>query len=235
MLGGFTLSFLNAKNVTSTVTNTVGETTTMSVGSTTTVTQVIFTTSTLQVTTQLRFPQLVLQLSTTTISSGQELSINVYEYNPFLNVLNVSAATQFLESKNISQGIECGYYLPFGVSVFSGYYSALNFTKGSPLSISDNWVPDCVAEAISPAFYEFSPSSYNATIFSNASGSSNSTEEGMNAPMEASVATTGYWASIFPYANTRFQSFPSDVYTVVTCDDWGEVEVAHFTVLPNAT
>ena len=98
VLGGFTLSFLNTKDVPSTATKTVDETTMMRVGSTTTVTQVMVTTSTLHATTLLKFLQLILQLNATTMRSGQAISINVSEYNPFPSVLNVTASTQFLES-----------------------------------------------------------------------------------------------------------------------------------------
>ena len=233
VLAGFTLSFLIAKNVPSTVTNTINETTTMSVGLTTTVTQVMMTTSTLQLTTQLRFPQLILQLNVTTIMSGQAISINISEYDPFLSFLNVTASTQFLQDNNFTLG-PCGSFdLPFGIAVFQGYFTAMNFSSGKSLNIYSSYETECPAYQ-SPDYYMFLPSSYNATPFHN--------ETTFYGPpwitMIDSIETTGFWNSGFPNSTNQsehFQSFPSGVYTLVAGDDWQEVEVAHFTVLPNAT
>ena len=109
--------------------------------------------------------ELSLSLDATTYKLYQDVSIVIDEKNTLSKTNRVSASNKRPLS-GLSLG-PCNEGSPFGVAIFSGYYSPADVLKGTPLVIFDpNGVYHCPAFSWAEgAVYEFKPLSDIAAIF----------------------------------------------------------------------
>jgi hypothetical protein len=167
--------------------------------------------------------ELSLSLDMTTYKLYQDVSIVIDERNTLLRTNRVSAGYKWSLS-GLSLG-PCTQGSPFGVAVFSGYYSPTDVLKGKPLVIFD---PDQVYHC--PAFswaegavYEFKPSSDIAAISHDSVPPSNGTDTQILKELQLSH----YWTGSYP---ATINSFEPGIYTIVAGDEWGALVVLHFMV-----
>ena len=163
---------------------------------------------------------------------GQNVSISITEYNVLAGYNNVSASNEWPAQ---TTPIEvCDAIYPLQLGVISGYYDASNMSQASASQvvrfIDPNLVYHCPAiPAIS--FYNFEP---NSDIVDMCFGSNASS---CYSPMTASVKFNGTWIGGYSPSgnpgNATLQNLSPGVYTAVGGDEWGQLVLLHFTIVPN--
>ena len=169
--------------------------------------------------------ELSLSLDATTYQLYQDVSIVIDEKNTLSKTNRVSASNKWPLS-GLSLG-PCNQGSPFGVAVFSGYYSSADVLKGTPLIIFDpNGVYHCPAFSWAEgAVYEFKPLSDNATIVGSCVPPCS-----CDLQINQELQLSHYWTGSYP---ATINSFDPGIYTVVAGDEWGALVVLHFTVTGN--
>ena len=167
--------------------------------------------------------KLSLSLNSTTLQTGQSVSIVIDEQNMLPVVNNVSSSDSWLLS-GLSL-CSCGTInYPFGVAIFQGYYSSANVSTATPLMLYDpgalHGCPMILSEITA---YVFQPSINIADIF----GSCDPNPCTSDTEMNATVSATGYWMGS---PTATLTNFSPGIYTVVAGDEWGTSAVLHFTV-----
>jgi hypothetical protein len=172
--------------------------------------------------------ELSLSLDATTYKLYQDVSIVIDEKNTLSKTNRIFASDKW-PFKGLTLG-PCTQGSPFGVAVFSGYYSPADVLKGTPLVLFD---PDQFYHC--PAFswaegtvYEFKPSSDIAAIFHDSVPPSNGTDTQILKELQLSH----YWTGSYP---ATIHSFEPGIYTIVAGDEWGALVVLHFTVTNTTT
>ena len=167
--------------------------------------------------------ELSLSLDATTYKLYQDVSIVIDEKNTLSKTNRVLASSK-RPLKGLTLG-PCTQGSPFGVAVFSGYYSPADILKGTPLALFD---PDQFYHC--PAFswaegivYEFKPSSDIADIFHDSVPPSNGTDTQILKELQLSH----YWTGSYP---AIIHSFEPGIYTIIAGDEWGAMVVLHFMV-----
>jgi hypothetical protein len=116
---------------------------------------------------------------------------------------------------------------PVTFEVLQGYYTAANFTDGNVVNIHGVQNMMCIVPTSALSYYLFRP---NSNVFDGPLP--NDSGQGGMAAMTSRGATTS--ASLQNVYSNGFQNpeqFPAGTYTVVAADNWGQLAVAHFTVL----
>jgi len=169
--------------------------------------------------------ELSLSLDATTYQLYQDVSIVIDEKNTLSKTNRVSASNKWPLS-GLSLG-PCNQGSPFGVAVFSGYYSSADVLKGTPLVIFDpNGVYHCPAFSWAEgAVYEFKPLSDNATVVGSCVPPCS-----YDLQINQELQLSHYWTGSYP---ATINSFDSGIYTIVAGDEWGALVVLHFTVTGN--
>ena len=169
--------------------------------------------------------ELSLSLDATTYQLYQDVSIVIDEKNTLSKTNRVSASNKRPLS-GLSLG-PCNQGSPFGVAVFSGYYSSADVLKGTPLIIFDpNGVYHCPAFSWAEgAVYEFKPLSDNATVVGSCVPPCS-----YDLQINQELQLSHYWTGSYP---ATINSFDPGIYTVVAGDEWGALVVLHFTVTGN--
>ena len=167
--------------------------------------------------------ELSFSLDATTYKLYQDVSIVIDEKNTLSKTNRISASDKW-PFKGLTLG-PCTQGSPFGVAVFSGYYSPVDVLKGTLLALFD---PDQFYHC--PAFswaegtvYEFKPSSDIAAIFHDSVPPSNGTDTQILKELQLSH----FWTGSYP---ATIHSFEPGVYTIAAGDEWGALVVLHFTV-----
>ncbi|WP_393971605.1 hypothetical protein OXIME_000172 [Oxyplasma meridianum] len=109
-------------------------------------------------------------------------------------------------------------YLPMGIAVLPGNYSADNMSNATPLQISPPSAADVDSQAINQ--YEFFPASTSAIAY---------TDTGQQERVDFSEKLS--LGGSYPGNSTQLTYFNPGAYTVVGADGWGMVTILHFTVL----
>ena len=169
--------------------------------------------------------ELSLSLDATTYQLYQDVSIVIDEKNTLSKTNRVSASNKWPLS-GLSLG-PCNQGSPFGVAVFSGYYSSADVLKETPLIIFDpNGVYHCPAFSWAEgAVYEFKPLSDNATVVGSCVPPCS-----CDLQINQELQLSHYWTGSYP---ATINSFDPGIYTVVAGDEWGALVVLHFTVTGN--
>ena len=166
--------------------------------------------------------ELSLSLDAATYQLYQDVSIVIDEKNTLSKTNRVSASNKRPLS-GLSLG-PCNQGSPFGVAVFSGYYSSADVLKGTPLVIFDpNGVYHCPAFSWAEgAVYEFKPLSDNATVVGSCVPPCS-----YDLQINQELQLSHYWIGSYP---ATINSFDPGIYTIAAGDEWGAWVVLHFTV-----
>lgn len=167
-------------------------------------------------------------------SGGILIMISLYNTLPTANNLSSSQAWPI---SGLLAG-PCSGYKPIGVAIMKGSYSAGNITQGQPLPLFEQ----IYCPAYFPAeYYIFGPTSDYVRMYSKPNSPSPSSIAQSSNPlgdMEAVVALNGACCrqlpgpqncSCYVYASIPFAT---GTYTVVGGDEWGDLAILHFFVMP---
>jgi len=103
---------------------------------------------------------------------------------------------------------------PIAFAVVQGFYTPLNISYARI-----QYGMGCTTVMGGVRFYLFQPVSNVVSVFGSCSPNPCFTK-----PMISSRSLNGYWSG------NQYLSFTPGVYTVAVADEWGDFEVAHFTV-----
>lgn len=172
--------------------------------------------------------ELELALNSTSIKSGQAISINVTEYNALNSVNNVTKAGDWAISGLTLGG--CGTLnYPLGIEIFKGNYSVNNISSLGAQTGLLFYHPGAYS---CPAIffvtdYEFEPASNIAAIQIMSSPSSSVGPY----PMTSAISASGSWTGGNAMGTGAVYHILADgVYTVVAGDEWGNIALEHFMV-----
>jgi len=219
-LGGIFLHF-GSSNTTSTTSSsqTTSSTSTTQVGSVTNGNGLEFTMS----------------LNSSTLQRGSNLTVFLNLYNTLGRINNVSGAEdwQLTNQSESSPSMNCAQNDPFRTEVLAGYYDQSNFSEGAPLVFTVFQPPlgfnQCLLYIVSAnntapsLFYTYSTNNY---VFSPTSDRAQWIATGFQtADQEAIMGETVVLKpSLF--------SDSSGTFTVVSGDEWGDLQIAHFVIEP---
>jgi len=166
-----------------------------------------------------------------------------------LQTNNNLTAPQDWPLPGLSPGACSAYNEPLGIAVMKGYYTMSNITSGQPLSL---FAPSYCPVYVSPAFFVFDPKSNYVRMISApqssvsllTSSTSTLTVTNIirdNNPLgnaERAIPLSGYCCRDLPGPQncTCYTSgsipFETGTYTVAGGDEWGDLVLLHFNVLP---
>ncbi len=200
------------------------------------------TTSTTSITTGINYPtfvqsnetknsglglELSLSLNSTLFAQGQEISINITEYNT-LQSNNTLAREDNWSVSGLSLG-PCSGNLPIGFEVFPGYYSTSNITQApasQAIRLYQPGVYSCPALFFVNS-YAFQPNSDIASI------GYQCTPAPCYSPItiSGSIAFNGSWSGGDENGGGAVHNpLGTGFYTVVGGDEWGQLILLHFVV-----
>ncbi len=166
---------------------------------------------------------LTVSLSQSTLNKGEGLNVSVELFNNESYFFTASVSNNwpyFLGVQTRMTMNPCSLDLPFGIVVLYEYYNLTNYSQGHPLIIYEPGTYAC--PIIFPvSSYEFLPLSDHALLIS-------SENSPINYTMQSITYVNGSW--VYVGNQLEFRNFSSGIYTVVTADEWGEIQIAHFTV-----
>ena len=169
---------------------------------------------------------LTLSLNTTQLEAGHAINISADIRNILPVVNNVTGASDWASPvfRDWMASTPCPYFAY--VLAFSGYYTQGNISSATPLQISPpGLIVPC--PAFLAGYYLFQPSSDEAPFFGGEAV----------LPMRAVAIVSGYYTPgqsynySLPSGGISPTPFPAGVYTVVAGDEWGQMAVAHFSVV----
>lgn len=110
-----------------------------------------------------------------------------------------------------------------GFGIFQGYYDQSNYTKATTLTLyNPTFTYLCTTQAFPNTFYSFQPHSdlveiaYAGSLY--------------NETISLFEQIGGYWSG--EYATGTYHVFPTGSYTIIAADEWGQVVLLHFVVIP---
>ena len=167
---------------------------------------------------------LTLLLSSFTLTKGEGLSISEELFNNESYSFTVAVSNNWPYFQGVQYRMTmdpCPDNLPFGFVILKGDYNLTTYSQGQPLMLYEpNVIYMCPAEFPINS-YEFLPFSDHVLILSNVNPPINFT-------LENSILLNGSWSYVGSKA--VFSNFPPGIYTVVAADEWGEIQIAHFSV-----
>ncbi len=150
-----------------------------------------------------------------TANSNGTITLSAYDFNTLDRPNNITTASHWPVPP-----FTCGLV---GYRVYQGYYSTSNYTKGKPLVTAGN-VPTCNPTS----YFIFNPLSSEGILHAPPSAVN-------TMPLNASISETlsGYWiGGNSMNAQTVLVPFPvGNDYTVAAEDEWGNIVIAHFSVV----
>ena len=159
---------------------------------------------------------LKLTVNDTSITQGQSFSLSVSEYNTLARNNNVSASSAWVVQG--ATGSCPSEIYPFGISVFSGHYTAANATEGAPVQIFP--ITACPMFIRLITGYVFLPQSVNASVLPG-----NGT---MSTAMQTSVTVGLNYTG--PALGGQGRPLSPGSYTLVASDEWGSLAFLYVTV-----
>ena len=154
-----------------------------------------------------------LQISSTGLSKGGSLTINVTETNTRGAPLNESAAKGWA-LQGLRMNACYSSVFPFGVGVYLGHYTQKNISKAVPLRIFP-LVPCPLFLRLITGYY-FQANSDEARVLPGS---------GQSLPMTDGLVAKGNYTS-----GTNPVPFSNGLYTVAAGDEWGSVVLLYFAV-----
>jgi hypothetical protein len=167
-------------------------------------------------------------------SAGILIMISLYNTLPSPN--NLSSA-QAWPIQGLLAG-PCAGYKPIGIAVMKGFYSAGNISAGQPLHLfQELFCP----QYFPAAYYIFGPTSDYVRMASKPSSASNASSVQSSNPLGDMVSVVPLDGSCcrqllgpqncgcYVYSSIPFST---GTYTVVGGDEWGDLVILHFSVLP---
>ncbi len=151
------------------------------------------------------------------MASGATIGISVSDYNPASSTLNLSKGSDWAVD-GLGTGWCPSLYLPFGIAVLRGVYTAANVSQAEPLEIFP--MVACPMIVMYIEGYSFQPMSDNASILPG----------GGVATMATGISASGTYGAAGSEIN-QFSPFAPGTYTVVAGDEWGNLAFAYFTVV----
>lgn len=151
--------------------------------------------------------------------------------NTLVTSNNLSSAQDW-PLTGLSAGYCSNYNQPFGIDIFQGYYTKENVTSASPLSL---FAPQYCPVYFPPNFFVFDPKSnyVNEVSMQKSSAATNPLGDA-----EREIPLSGYCCteSLGTQNCTcmTYGAIPFEVgtYTIAGGDEWGDLVLLHFTVLP---
>jgi len=171
---------------------------------------------------------LQLRLSVNAFSTGGSgggvtIQMLASEYNTLATSNNVTKSTEW-SLDGLSLGA-CGTGVyPFGVALYEGSYTAENASNAQPLQIYP--VVACPMLIRYITGYLFQPMSDLAVVLPGGPGAA--------APMSANVTATAEYAGGAALSSSSKPLGPG-TYTAAAGDEWGSVELVHFTISAGGT
>lgn len=165
-------------------------------------------------------------LSATSVAPGNSITVRVDIFNSMFLANTLSAEHEY-PAINATHPFTMGGCsdMPFGVMIASGMYSLNNFTQSEPLElIQPNATYSCPL-AYNAGEYVFMPHSSVAQVYSMTFESSYIGK----VPMKGAITLHGYWTGNYTDEDV-FHTFSPGTYTVVSADEWGQVQLSHFNV-----
>ena len=154
-----------------------------------------------------------LSLNASSIRVGHEIAFTASLFNPRTTAYNISSASNWALPYLVIG--PCGPTdSPIAFAVVQGFYTPLNISYARV-----QYGIGCSTLMGGIRFYLFQPVSNVVSVFGSCSPNPCFTK-----PMVSSRSLNGYWSG------NQYLSFTPGVYTVVVADEWGDFQVAHFTV-----
>lgn len=166
---------------------------------------------------------LTFSLSQSSLNKGEGLNITVALFNNESHFLMVNVSDNwpyFLGEQNSMTMGPCGGNLPFGIVILNEDYNLTTYSQGSPLTIYEPGIYMCPVE-YPISSYEFLPLSNHTLLIS-------SENPPINYTLESSIFLNGSW--FYVGNQLEFRNFSPGIYTVVAADEWGAVQIVHFSV-----
>jgi len=162
--------------------------------------------------------------------SGSSFSVDISDSNT-LATTNAPKITGSPKADGTTLALGPCNQLPLGFGIWQGYYSMGNLSAAPPLTLFQPGVYDCPAE-FPIAYFSFSPSSDNVSLYSQQPKSGNATvpTEMWTMPDAFTQGISGYWTD-----QGTFQQFQPGFYTLVGGDDYGQLAIVHFYVVQSMT
>jgi len=157
--------------------------------------------------------ELLVSLNATQSLPGQQVQVNLSEFNTLPAANNVSASRAWPVSVALG-ACENMYAQPFGIAVYSGHVDGQNLSQGQRVEIFPP-VP-CPLYLRLVTGYLFQPQSDLAVILPNLGATPSPLVGSVNVGMN--------------YSSLQGQSLPAGTYTVVAADEWGALAFVYFQV-----
>jgi hypothetical protein len=177
-----------------------------------------------------------LSLNTTTIQSGQAINVTASIFNTLSTINNVTGANDWaIPSLPSASSFPCPTYLEY--QVYQGWYSSEIISQsGLPLQVTPvfQFLSCIILRWSYYVFQAYSDTAYIPSVIS----ALNSSTMYQDTQMRVSSSLTGnysdvYNASIFTQNGALPPPpFRPGVYTIVAGDEWGQIVLQHFVVLP---
>jgi hypothetical protein len=168
-------------------------------------------------------------LNSSRIANGSAVDVLMNLYNTLSEPNNVTVGddwqltnqSELSNSTSFGPGACSGSMGPYRVAVFNGFYGSNNYSSATPLSIFPwppaspyNYCGTYIEEQswLGSSYYLFQPQSDNAQLH---------------------LAGQGSWdtqMSLTVVLKPLGVTLPAGEYTVVGGDEWGDLQIAHFTV-----
>ena len=166
---------------------------------------------------------LSMELNATIVSSNGSLAVRIDESNPTRRDVNMSVADNWYIGSLPSLWVCYTGSPPYGVAVFRGYYTLQNVSAAKDLINASEYpkLPSCIYGG-------------NITGFNFKPGASFKPVGGLTAGFPNGVQ---FDATDSPNRSSSFGEYSlwsskPAVYTIALGDEWGDLALAHFTVVP---
>jgi len=219
------------KTLTRTSTSTVTESTTESLTTTETAT----TTSAVSSGSLANGLDFTMVLNSTSLQRGSNLTVSVSLHNSLEWTDNVSGATDWrlTDQSEAGPSYSCAQNDPFRIEVLRGYYDMGNFSQGTPL-VSTVFLPplgfnQCLGYIVAanhtapPLFFSLSNNYY---VFMPMSDEAQWIATGPQQANQLAVMDETMFLKPVLFSNS------TGAFTVVGGDEWGDLQIAHYTVKP---
>lgn len=179
--------------------------------------------------------EFTMSLNSSSLGRGSNLTVSLNLYNALDRVNNISGAEdwQLTNQSESAVSMNCAQNDPFRTEVLSGYYDLSNFSKGTPLVFIVFLPPfganQCGAYIIpannsaQPLFYTYSQNYY---IFSPLSDKAQWVATGFQTANQEAIMAETVLLKPSLFSNS------TGTFTVVSGDEWSDLQIAHFVVEP---
>ena len=168
--------------------------------------------------------QLVLSVTPSQGRESNSFEVNATVWNTLSRPNNVTGVDDY-NGVQVNPLCNTG---PVTFEVLQGYYTTVNFTKGTVVSIHGVQNMMCIVPTSALSYYVFQPNSdvFSGPLQQDQGGSQNTTA----AMTTRSATTAASLVDIYSGGLASPEPFPAGTYTVVAADNWGQLAAVHFTV-----